>query len=282
MRRCFLITIIICIQLQIVNAESKIYYNKNIKNPKQFSADVIITNSKSIYDDLDILKLQGISISDIAIFNYYQEVAFENGTLILAWKFNTEYVSDSFFKGMSAYLSEMRPSISLFWKNSDEKYQKAIDKKYFKVSNKTESANIQYLKMEKQSISDNVDGIKEKVVISEIIQFQGKTILITLDCLILPFKTHEKVNWNKATSSEQVIALFGLPDKIETYSFKWPDKKSKNGLYYNPEINHPVSGEHWRYAKYPDLVIDISEGHKIRRFGTFRDFNFYNQVITSN
>ena len=62
---------------------------------------------------------------------------------------------------------------------------------------------------------------------SEIIQFQGKTILVTLDSLVLPFKTLEKVNWSKATSSDQLIELFGLPDKIETYSFQWPEKKVK-------------------------------------------------------
>ena len=51
-------------------------------------------------------------------------------------------------------------------------------------------------------------------------------------------------------------------------------KKSKNGLYYGPEINHPVSGEHWRFAKY--------EGKKIRQVVTDRDLTYYNQVITSN
>ena len=282
MRSFFLLALIFCLQLQTASAETKIYYNKNIKNSKQFSADIIIANPKSVYNDLNILEAQGISMSDISLFNYYQEVTFENGTLIIAWKFNTEYVSDSFFKGMREYLSEMRPSIRLFWKNSNEKYQKAIDKKYFKVGSKTETTTIQYLKMEKQDIFDNAEGIKEKVVMSEIIQFQGKTILVTLDCLVLPFKTLEKVNWSKATSSDQLIELFGLPDKIETYSFQWPDKKSKNGLYYSPEINQPVSGEHWRFAKYPDLVIDISEGKKIRQFVTDRDLTYYNQVITSN
>ena len=64
-----------------------------------------------------------------------------------------------------------------------------------------------------------------------------------------------------------------MPDSIETYSFSWPDQKTMNGIYYSPEVNKPVWGEHWRFKKFPDLVIDISG--KVNNFATDRNIKFY-------
>ena len=114
--------------------------------------------------------------------------------------------------------------------------------------------------------------------IYQIVSFLNKNICIILSCYVFPFKTWKKDSYNKAVTSDNIIAIFGLPDLVESYYFKWPDKETKNGIYYSPDVKYPESGEHWRYKKYPDLVIDISSGKKVRTFGTDRNQDFYKKV----
>nr|DAX76402.1 MAG TPA: Lysis protein [Bacteriophage sp.] len=259
--------------LSIDTSAGSVRYNKTLAQV-DLVFDMYLNEPKDVYSNFEYLSAQGIS--DIAIFNYYQEINYENGTLIAFWKFQDEYVSDSFFRGIK-YIDESRPAIRLYWKDKGAQYQPAIEKKYFKVNERTEIATVKYLKAERIKIEDD-SPFKEKIVLTEFINFQRKNIGLQVNCYVTPFKTLEKYDWNRATSSDELIEMFGLPDKKDAYSFKWPDKKVKNGIYYDPKISAPVWGEHWRYKRYPDLVIDISGGGKIQNFITDRDYKFYSEV----
>jgi len=67
-------------------------------------------------------------------------------------------------------------------------------------------------------------------------------------------------------------------EKLYKNGLKSEGKTYVNGIYYDPKISAPVWGEHWRYKRYPDLVIDISGGGKIQNFITDRDYKFYSEV----
>ena len=195
---------------------------------------------------------------------------------MIFWKYQQEYVSDSFFKNIK-YSDDSRPGFRLYFKNNNEsKYMQAIDQNYFKVGDKTEKAEVFNLKAEKYK-TENDNIFKEYIKQYQVIKFLNKNIGFVLTLYVVPFKTSKVSAYSKATTSDEIIKIFGLPDFVESYFFKWPDKKTKNGIYYAPKVNYSESGEHWRYKKYPDLVIDISAG-KVRNFATDIEIQqFYNK-----
>ncbi len=256
-----------------VFAASNIYYNKTIKNSKNITIDIENVEVKSTYENLDYLKNLGI-IED-SLFHYFTEISFDEGSLIIFWKYQQEYITDNYFKTIK-YIDEMRPGFRLYFKNNNEsKYVKAIDQNYFKVGDKTEKAEVFNLKAEKITTGDEI--FKECVKQYQIVNFLHKNICIILSLYVVPFKTLKNERFDKTNTSDSIIEIFGLPDLVESYHFKWPDQKSKNGLYYSPDVNCPESGEHWRFKKYPDLVIDISSSKMVRDFATNRNQEFYNQ-----
>lgn len=261
--------------VQVLFSNSNTYYNKNLKNAKNFNIDIMNVEVKLTEENYEYLKNLGIIES--FLFNYFTEIDFEEGTLLIFWKYQQEYISNGFFKNIK-YISDSRPGLRLYFKNSgDTKYTRAINKNYFKVEERTEKAEVFNLKAVKRSIqNDNI--FKECVDIYQIVSFLNKNICIILSCYIFPFKTWKEDGYNKAVTSDNIIEIFGLPDLVESYYFKWPDKETKNGIYYSPDVKYSESGEHWRYNKYPDLVIDISSGKKVRTFGTDRNQDFYKKV----
>lgn len=276
MKKLFL-GLIILFSFYDVFAASNIYFNKKIKNAKNFEINIDIKDEaiKSTFDNYEYLRNQGII--EASLFNYYAEISFDEGTLIVFWKYQQEYISDNYFKNIK-YIDDSRPGFRLYFKNNNEsKYVEAIDKNYFKVRGKTEKAEVYNLKAEKLNIENDDSVFKEYVKQYQVISFLNKTICITISLYVVPFNTYKNGDYIKATTSDSIIEMFGLPDLIETYFFKWPDEKLKNGLYYSPDVYHSESGEHWRYKKYPDLVIDISSGKRVRDFSTNRNQKFYNQ-----
>lgn len=272
MKKTFFIIIITIISLNIF-AEGNVTYNKNIKNPKNFVIDNLNSSYKKSFENIDYLN--SVDVYDYYFFNCFTEIEYPEGTLLIMWKYEKEYVSSNFVKSVKKFISEARPALRLYFKNTNEtKYTKAVDQKYFKVGDKTEKASVYYYKTEECNVENEAPFIKY-IQTYEIVEFLGKKNCINLPCYIVPFKTLKYESWDKATSSDEIIELFGMPDSIEKYSFSWPDRKSKNGIYYTPEINKPVWGEHWRFKKYPDLVIDISAGKKVNDFATDRNIKFY-------
>jgi hypothetical protein len=59
-------------------------------------------------------------------------------------------------------------------------------------------------------------------------------------------------------STEEIIAAIGLPSHKKSIFVSWPDSESIDGMFYNPTAGQSsVIGEHWRYEKYPGLVLAI-------------------------
>lgn len=227
MKKTFFLLIISLISLNLF-AEGKITYNKNIKNPKNFVIDNLDNSYKNIYENLEYLSSMGIN--DFSLFNCFKEIEYPEGTLLIMWKYEKEYVSSNFSKDIKKFISEVRPALRLYFKNKNEiKYTKAVDQKYFKVGDKTEKASVYYYKTEEYSI-ENEAPFTNAILFYKIVEFLNKKNCITLPCYIVPFKTIKNENWNKATSSDEIIELFGMPDSIEKYSFSWPDQKTMNGI----------------------------------------------------
>ena len=90
MKKTFFILIISLISLNLF-AEGKITYNKNIKNPKNFVIDNIENSYKNIYDNYEYLNSMGIN--DFSLFNCFKEIEYQEGTLLIMWKYEKEYVS---------------------------------------------------------------------------------------------------------------------------------------------------------------------------------------------
>lgn len=146
MKKTFFLLIISLISLNLF-AEGKITYNKNIKNPKNFVIDNLDNSYKNIYENLEYLSSMGIN--DFSLFNCFKEIEYPEGTLLIMWKYEKEYVSSNFSKDIKKFISEVRPALRLYFKNKNEtKYTKAVDQKYFKVGDKTEKASVYYYKTE--------------------------------------------------------------------------------------------------------------------------------------
>lgn len=254
------------IMVNLLFAAPSVLYNKNVKNAKNFDIDIMDVVFKPVKDNYE--NFLGLGIVGVG-YNYYTEISFDEGTLLILRKYQREYVNGNFFNSLKKldFISKNKPGFTVYFKNKDEKkYSKAIDGCYFRVGDKTEKVEFFYLKAEKRTIADD-DVFKECVDLYIMVTFLGKTICIINPCYLLPFKT-AKDDYDKAATTDDIIKLFGLPDLVDSYYFKWPDEKTKNGIYYSPDIDRSAMGEHWFFKKYPDLVLDIS-GKKVKNFTTF-------------
>lgn len=247
---------------------TNIFYNTKIDYKTIDIAGVI--EGIEFYKDKIALNKKGVYQST---YDYYQEIEYDNGTLLVLFWHKIDYVSAGFWDNINR-IENWSPSIILFWRNIGEDYQSAIEKKYFLVNGKTEMAEMNYLKAERNDINNNPQGFKEIIKITEIVTFLGKSYIIETENYVVPFTSENLFSKEIATTSDEIINLFGLPDSREFYSVKWPDDKYMNGFYYNPDINHSLNGEHWRYKLYPDLVIDISSG-RVKNFRANRNNVLY-------
>lgn len=68
----------------------------------------------------------------------------------------------------------------------------------------------------------------------------------------IPFPTDEP--------SSEVVKVMGLPDSKKTFFVSWPDLEEIDGIIYDPGPGGAASGEHWRYRRFPGLVISIMNG----------------------
>ena len=81
--------------VQVLFSNSNIYYNKNLKNAKNFNIDIMNVEVKLTQENYEYLNNLGIIES--SLFNYFTEIDFEEGTLLIFWKYQQEYVSNNFF-----------------------------------------------------------------------------------------------------------------------------------------------------------------------------------------
>jgi len=115
-------------------------------------------------DAYQILKGNEIFMpDDVQLYDYYKEIEFENGTLLLFWRFNSEYVNETFFDGVKILVeANSKPNLKFYWRNKNEDYQKPVNYKYFNVDGKAESLERYYLKFERM---DNSDPLFKKKII---------------------------------------------------------------------------------------------------------------------
>jgi hypothetical protein len=72
-------------------------------------------------------------------------------------------------------------------------------------------------------------------------------------------------------SSDQVVQTLGLPNQKSQLIVSWPRSETRDGIHYGPSASEQVlKADHWRYDKYPGLVISIVDGsvHAINSYST--------------
>lgn len=68
----------------------------------------------------------------------------------------------------------------------------------------------------------------------------------------------ERLPFNVGDDAKGIIKTFGLPDEAKKYYTSWPESETHDGIFYKPEAGQGgIASEHWRYNKYPHLVIAI-------------------------
>ncbi len=72
----------------------------------------------------------------------------------------------------------------------------------------------------------------------------------TIEVVELPFK--------KSDSSTEVVKAFGFPTQKESFFTSWPESNNYDNIFCNPSATESIiAAEHWRYDKYPGLVVSI-------------------------
>lgn len=63
------------------------------------------------------------------------------------------------------------------------------------------------------------------------------------------------------STSQEVIQQLGFPDEELSIQVKFPKEITKDHIHYGPKITEkPIIAKHWRYKKYPGLVISTVNG----------------------
>jgi len=85
------------------------------------------------------------------------------------------------------------------------------------------------------------------------ITLAGRTHTISVDVVELPLA--------RGMQGSDVLSAMGMPSTRDSFWVDWPDHRSVDGIFYEPEAGSGgIGGEHWRYAQYPHLVVSIVHG----------------------
>ncbi len=75
-----------------------------------------------------------------------------------------------------------------------------------------------------------------------------------------------------AHTKDEVIKILGLPDKREERYLAWPKSAWVDGIFYSAsDPRYGVSVEHWKYRKYPGMVISF-QGEHVNQVRTVQKF----------
>lgn len=86
----------------------------------------------------------------------------------------------------------------------------------------------------------------------------------------LPIKVVQ-ISVSPGDESEKVVETFGLPDRKTNVYVRWPESESLDGLFYKPSASESsISADHWKYDKYPGLVLSIRDG-TLNAIATYSD-----------
>jgi hypothetical protein len=67
----------------------------------------------------------------------------------------------------------------------------------------------------------------------------------------------------EGASADDVIKDVGLPSQKEQHSVSWPDSGLWDNILYDPGPEAPALPEHWRFDRYPNLVVAVEGGRVI-------------------
>jgi hypothetical protein len=211
--------------------------------------------------------------NELILYNYAQEIEYNEGTLLIIWPFNKIYNGRTFEK----YIETIGVDLSIwnniltrfYWKNKGGNYEEPTAKKYFKINGETHEIVIGTTTPRTVSISSDTSvGIKQKGVTTFILTFMNKTIGLDIEILFI----------DNFENTDQLIKAFGLPDDIQKVEISWPEEKFIDGFFYKPRAGSPDVREHWRYKKYPDIVFTIMPVNGlVRGMSNFRNQTLYNQ-----
>jgi hypothetical protein len=68
-------------------------------------------------------------------------------------------------------------------------------------------------------------------------------------------------------SANDVIESIGFPSSKKHIFASWPNSRTADKMRYFPRAGKSISGEHWRFEKYPGLVVSIIFG-KVKEIGS--------------
>jgi hypothetical protein len=104
------------------------------------------------------------------------------------------------------------------------------------------------------------------------VSLAGRSVNIPMKVVEIPIKGGGLSK--DAHTKNEVIKILGLPDKREERFMSWPDSGEVDGIYYSTHSDvYGVSIEHWKYDKYPGLVISfqyeyVEEVRTVKKFET--------------
>lgn len=252
-------------------------------NFSKIKIDVALSG-KEILENIDYLKSQGLSAQSIFdSYNYFQEVPYENGTLLIVWAYNDFFVGKDFLRWKHLDIAGVSYLVKYYWKDTNGVYQEPTANKWFSVAGKATAVTLSTNTPKKMTThNDTSFGINDEGISSLVVSFLGKNMSLDFNVFVIPITPGFGGKSEQVSKTDDIITLYGLPDSKTPYAIAWPNEKIVNGFIYFPKPGLPESGEHWRFRKYPDLVFDIipTNGY-IKGITTYRDKELYSKWKTN-
>jgi hypothetical protein len=223
----------------------------------QINVDLVL-DGLEIYENSDFFNKEGIRPN--SYYNYYQEVLYDEGSLLVLWTLNEFYVSEDIRTDWRTNEIEgTRQFIKVFWKEKNGKYVEPTNHKWFSIGGNATSIEWVSSNEDKAKIySDTSTGIYKEGSFSIILTFLEKKMAINFNVLVLPVRLKEIYRSGiKRTTSDEIISMWGLPDNRKKVSVSWPNQAIIDGIFYDPNAGSPETREHWRFKKYPDFIVSV-------------------------
>jgi hypothetical protein len=226
----------------------------------------VFAQSEVTLNGLDISSNRSFFTADAAIksipdsgYNYYQEVSYTEGTLLVVWAYNTLYSQKSterYGNPVETPSYDVSSFVTFFWKPRNANgYEAPVMKKWFKVNGTPTMLTPSNLTPDNTSgpYNDLSVGFKNFGASTLVFSFLGKSIKLNVNIVDSQIAKTDNV--------DKIIAAWGFPDSAKKVTVIYPNAEIVDGILYNPNAGSLVNVEHWRYKRYPDLVISIRQNN---------------------
>jgi len=201
-------------------------------------------------------------LSDTKGYYYAEEVNYEEGSLLIVWAYNNLYFPERSRKYSSGAIGDivgLGYFVRFFWKNNGSVYEKPLNNKWFLVNNTPSEVTLKTNTPDKIRTHDDTSfGFLGDGEASLVIIFLNKNIGLNIKIEIVPFKSLLDFPFNEVTKADDLIRMWGFPDDKKVISVSWPKVEIIDGMLFGPKAGETMSREHWRYKKYPDLVLQFA------------------------